>query len=306
MHLSRSPIFCRYVHLLEAEISYKDAKYFYSAPQYDSTTRDLQHWRIWAPPDLSASWHHALAKLTRHSFTVRLRATQNVPLEPPQVVLFRVDFSWQCAWDIRLSVGDMSARRVSVPIGDNRYAHSPRGTCEVDGYSRSMFNSAQARSRIPQACSLSPSHRRTPPPSPNRLVFVYFSVDMPDFFNVWDLVTSILSLAVTFLIGYAYHQLPSKKMDVLFALLDKTHSFFMLCVEQGLLDEISASSFEDELTTWVATHITPFGGVEANGGKQVTHSLEQCQHDGDSGQDVDPRRVEHAQGPHPKNQRNML
>ncbi|OJT13285.1 hypothetical protein TRAPUB_10178 [Trametes pubescens] len=72
---------------------------------------------------------------------------------------------------------------------------------------------------------------------------------MVDFFNVWDLVTSILSLGVTFLAAYLYHQLPSKKVDVLFALLDKTHGFFMLCVEQGLLDELAAARFEDELTT---------------------------------------------------------
>lgn len=122
-----------------------------------------------------------------------------------------------------------------------------------------------------------------PNPLPNLLASVYFSVDMPDFFNVWDLVTSILSLAVTFLMAYAYQQLPSKKVDVLFALLDKTHGFFMLCLEQGLLGEISASSFEDELTTWVATYLTPFGGVETNGGEQVTHSLERCQHGRNSG-----------------------
>ncbi|KAL1945392.1 hypothetical protein VTO73DRAFT_2243 [Trametes versicolor] len=71
---------------------------------------------------------------------------------------------------------------------------------------------------------------------------------MVDFFNVWDLVTSILSLGVAFLGGYLYYQLPSKKMDVLFALLDKTQGFFMLCVEQGLLDEIAAAIFGDELT----------------------------------------------------------
>ncbi|OJT13282.1 hypothetical protein TRAPUB_10175 [Trametes pubescens] len=70
---------------------------------------------------------------------------------------------------------------------------------------------------------------------------------MVDFFNVWDIITSILSLSATFLVAYVYHQLPSKRMDALFSLLDKTDGHFKSCVEQGLLDAAAAAEFERQI-----------------------------------------------------------
>lgn len=58
---------------------------------------------------------------------------------------------------------------------------------------------------------------------------------MVDFFNVWDVVTGILSLGATFLVAYVYHQLPSKRIKVLRDLLKETEDFYASCLEEGLL-----------------------------------------------------------------------
>lgn len=72
---------------------------------------------------------------------------------------------------------------------------------------------------------------------------------MVDFFNIWDIITSVISLGATFLVAYGYHQLPSKRVDALFSLLDKTDDHLRSCVEQGLLDATAAAEFGRQIAT---------------------------------------------------------
>lgn len=107
---------------------------------------------------------------------------------------------------------------------------------------------------------------RGPIPHPHPALRHCFSSNAPnmvDFFNIWDLITSVLSLGATFLVAYAYHQLPSKRMNALFSLLDKTDDHLKSCVEKGLLDAASAAEFGGQMTAWVALRISTFGGVDA-------------------------------------------
>lgn len=71
---------------------------------------------------------------------------------------------------------------------------------------------------------------------------------MVDFFNVWDIVIGVLSLSAPFIVAYIYHQLPSKKVKVLSALLQETNALLVSCVEQGLLTEANISDFKAQLS----------------------------------------------------------
>ncbi|KAI0633105.1 hypothetical protein C8Q77DRAFT_1158523 [Trametes polyzona] len=71
---------------------------------------------------------------------------------------------------------------------------------------------------------------------------------MVDLFNVWDIVIGVFSLGGTSLVAYLYHQLPSKKVNVLHAVLEKTHGLYTSSVEQGLLNPSAAAECEIKLS----------------------------------------------------------
>ncbi|KAH9851110.1 hypothetical protein C2E23DRAFT_886853 [Lenzites betulinus] len=70
---------------------------------------------------------------------------------------------------------------------------------------------------------------------------------MFDFFNGWDIAAGVMGMGGASLLVYAYHQLPSKKITVLFALLEGTTAFYASCVEQRLLNAHNIFVFTERL-----------------------------------------------------------